>query len=170
MEMVIALEELVNSLYEMIQDARNAPFSSEKCVIEREKALDILDEIRTSMPSDLKMARGIVEKRNDVIAAGKKEADNLRKQAEDYVRRMIDEGAIVAAAQKQADDIVRNAEEQSRRIRKAMAEYCAQTMSQTEESIATARSSMDTALGGTRDTLDSTLEELHKRRELFDKL
>ena len=51
--MVAVLEELVNSLYDMIQEARSVPLSAEKCMIDREKALDILDEIRTNMPKDL---------------------------------------------------------------------------------------------------------------------
>ena len=58
--MVAVLEELVNSLYDMIQEARSVPLSAEKCMIDREKALDILDEIRTNMPKDLEMARAIV--------------------------------------------------------------------------------------------------------------
>ena len=44
--MVAELEELVNSLYETIQDAKSVPLSAEKCVIERERVLDILDDIR----------------------------------------------------------------------------------------------------------------------------
>ena len=68
--MVAELEELVNSLYETIQDAKSVPLSAEKCVIERERVLDILDDIRVKMPSDIKMAKDIVDKRNDIIAAG----------------------------------------------------------------------------------------------------
>ena len=74
--MVAVLEELINSLYDMIQE----PLSAEKCMIDREKALDILDEIRTNMPKDLEMARAIVEKRNDMVAAGKKDAEELRRK------------------------------------------------------------------------------------------
>ena len=70
--MANTLEELVNSLYDMVQDAWAIPLGADKCVIEREKALDILDEIRETMPQDLKMARDIVERRNDVLAAAKR--------------------------------------------------------------------------------------------------
>ena len=37
------LEELINALYDMIQDAKSVPLSSDKCIIERDKALDMLD-------------------------------------------------------------------------------------------------------------------------------
>ena len=77
-----AIDELVSTLYEMIQDAGGVPLFGDRCVIEREKALDILDEIRANIPSDLKMAREIVEKRSEMIAAGKREAETIRQQAE----------------------------------------------------------------------------------------
>ena len=72
-----AIDELVSTLYEMVQDAGGIPLMSDRCVIEREKALDILDEIRANIPSDLKMAREIVEKRNEFITAGKREAEAI---------------------------------------------------------------------------------------------
>ena len=71
------IDELINNLYEMVEDAWAMPLGNDRCVLEREKVLDILDEVRANLPSDLKMAREIVEKRNDIIAAGKKEYDNL---------------------------------------------------------------------------------------------
>ena len=117
--MVVVLEELISSLYDMVQDARAVPLSTEKCMIDRDKALDLLDEIRANMPKDLEMARTIVEKRSDMIAAGKKEADDLRKKAEDYVRKTVNESAMVAAAQQQAEEIVAAAEQQAAQIRGA---------------------------------------------------
>ncbi|MDO4287169.1 MAG: hypothetical protein Q4C40_05535 [Eubacteriales bacterium] len=136
--MVAVLEELVNSLYDMIQEARSVPLSTEKCMIDREKALDILDEIRTNMPKDLEMARAIVEKRNDMIAAGKKEAEDLRRKAEDYVRKTVNESAIVVAAQQQADEIVATAENQANQLRGAVSSYCTNKLNETESCAAAA--------------------------------
>ena len=122
--MVAVLEELVNSLYETIQDAKNFPLSSDKCVVEREQVLDILDEIRANMPSDLKMAKEIVEKRNQIIAAGKKEAEDLRTKAEEYVRKTVSESAVVVAANAQAKEIVNEAEQQAAQLRLSVQQYC----------------------------------------------
>ena len=44
------IEELITVLYDMIQDARTVPLSADKCMIERDKALDLLDEISGQMP------------------------------------------------------------------------------------------------------------------------
>ena len=148
--MVAVLEELVNSLYDMIQEARSVPLSTEKCMIDRERALDILDEIRTSMPKDLEMARAIVEKRNEMVAAGKKEADDLRRKAEEYVRKTVNESALVAEAQEQADEIVSSAEQQAAQLRSAVSTYCSDK------------------LNATAACAQATLEEVRKCRQQFE--
>ena len=136
--MANTLEELVNSLYDMVQDAWAVPLGADKCVIEREKALDILDEIRETRPQDLKMARDIVERRNDVLSAGKREADAIKKQAEEYARTLVNENEIVAEARKKANEMIVAAETRARELKKAANEYCEDTMKRTEEVVAQA--------------------------------
>ena len=136
--MANTLEELVNSLYDMVHDAWAVPLGADKCVIEREKALDILDEIRETMPQDLKMARDIVERRNDVLSAGKREADAIKKQAEEYARTLVNENEIVAEARKKANEMIVAAETRARELKKAANEYCEDTMKRTEEVVAQA--------------------------------
>ena len=104
-----AIDELVSTLYEMVQDAGGIPLMSDRCVIEREKALDILDEIRANIPSDLKMAREIVEKRNEFITAGKREAEAIRKQAEELARQKVNENDIMNEARRRSAEIIRTA-------------------------------------------------------------
>lgn len=147
--MAAALEELINSLYETIQDAKNMPLSSEKCIIEREPTMDILDEIRASLPSDLKMARDIVEKRNQIIENGKKEAEELRKKAEEYVRKVVNEAAVVAAANAEAQKIISDAQSQANQIKAAAQQFCDEHLRETEACAA------------------ASLEEIRKCRQQF---
>ena len=138
--MVAELEELVNSLYETIQDAKSVPLSAEKCVVERERVLDILDDIRVKMPSDIKMAKDIVDKRNEIIAAGKKEAADLRAKAEEYVRKTVSESAVVAQANAQANEIIADAENQAAQLRLSVQQYCESRLNDLETSMAQALS------------------------------
>lgn len=129
------VEELVNSLYEMVQDAGAVPFT-DKCMLERDRVLDMLDELRVSLPADLKMAQDIVEKCNELLTAGKREADALKQQAEDAARTLISETEVMKAAQAKAKEILSNAEIQARELRKVANEYCEDTLKRTEESVA----------------------------------
>ena len=44
--MATGVEELLDMLYELIDEAKSVPLASDKCIIERDKALDLLDDIK----------------------------------------------------------------------------------------------------------------------------
>ena len=48
------MQRLIDMLYNMIDEAKSAAFSAEKCTINRDEALDILDEMRSKLPLELK--------------------------------------------------------------------------------------------------------------------
>ena len=39
------IEDIITTLYDMVQDARALPLGADKCILERDKVLDMLDEI-----------------------------------------------------------------------------------------------------------------------------
>ena len=51
--MATGVDELLDMLFEMIDEAKSLPLSSDKCIVERDKALDLLDEIRAQFPMEL---------------------------------------------------------------------------------------------------------------------
>ena len=61
--MASGVEELLDMLFEMIDEAKNAPLSSDKCVIERDRALDLIDDIRSQFPMELGEARKVMASR-----------------------------------------------------------------------------------------------------------
>ena len=94
--MASGIEEILTTLYEMVQDAWSLPLGADKCVLERDKVLDLLDEISNQLPGELKQAKTIVESRNEVITNAKREAENILKQAEQRARQMISHEEVCA--------------------------------------------------------------------------
>ena len=124
------LDELINRMYDMVQDAKGIPLAGEKCILERDHMLDLLDELRSTLPNDLQAAKDIVEKRNDLLASGKREAEAIRRKAEEDARQMVSETEIVVAARKKAKEV------QARELRRVANEYCEGTLKRTEEAVA----------------------------------
>ena len=87
--MATGVEELLEMLFNMIDDAKSMPLTSDKCIIERDKALDLLDEIREQFPMELSEARKLVAARAEYIASAKREGELIRKQAEDQARQIL---------------------------------------------------------------------------------
>lgn len=136
--MASGVEELLDMLFELIDEAKSVPLSGEKCMVDRDKALDLLDEIRAQFPMELSEAKKLVASRNDYISSAKREAELIRKQAEDHARQMVAEHEILSQARTRANDMMRQAEERSRELRRVANEYCEDALKRTEEAVADA--------------------------------
>jgi len=136
--MATAIEELLDMLFEMIDEAKNMPLSSEKCIIERDKALDLLDDIKAQFPVELAEAKKLLNARADYIASAKREAELIRKQAEEQARQIVAEDGLVAQAKQKSNEMVQLAEERSRELRRAANDYCEDALRRTEEAVAEA--------------------------------
>ena len=130
------IEELINSLYDYIQDAKNLPLSADKCVLERDKALDILDEIIARLPGELKQSRAIVESRNELIGQARREAENIIRQAQEQANQMVTKEAIYVEAKRQCQDMVLQTQVRLAELRKASNDYMDDALRRTEEAIA----------------------------------
>ena len=83
------IEDIISALYDMVQDARSLPLGADKCILERDKVLDLLDEIIAQLPVELKQARTIVESRNELIGQARREAESLIRQAQEKAAQMV---------------------------------------------------------------------------------
>ena len=136
--MANSIEEIITALYEMVQNAWSLPLGSEKCVLERDKVLDLLDEISNQLPGELKQAKTIVESRNEVITNAKREAEGILKQAEQRAQQMMSQEEVYTMAQDEADHMIRNAQAKIKELKQATNEYVDDALRRTEDSIAEA--------------------------------
>ena len=137
--MASGVEELLDILYEMVDEAKSVPLSAEKCMIERDRALDLLDDIRAQFPMELKEAKKLLANRADYIEAAKREAEIIKKQAEEEARRIVAEDQLLAQARQKSSEMIRVAEERCRDLRRAANEYCEDALRRTAEAVAEAQ-------------------------------
>ena len=133
--MATGVEELLEMLFELIDEAKNAPFSTDKCIIERDRALDLIDDIKGQFPMELAEAKKLVANRADMIATAKKEAEAIRKNAEERAKQMVSEEAITQQARARARDMIQQAEERSRDLKRSANEFCEDALRRTEEAV-----------------------------------
>lgn len=129
---------MLNMLHGMITEAWGVPLGAEKCVIDRDKALDILDEIRGQFPTEIAEAKRLLDARADFINNAKREAEAIKRTAEDEARRLIDEQEIIKASRVKSNEMLAYAESSSTELRRAANEYVDDAMHRTEEALSTA--------------------------------
>lgn len=130
------IEDIISALYDMVQDARALPLGADKCILERDKVLDMLDEIIAQLPVELKQSRTIVESRNELIGQARREAESLIRQAQDRAEKMVSEEAIYQEAKRQCQEMVLQTQNRMAELRKVSNDYMDDALRRTEEAIA----------------------------------
>lgn len=130
--------ELVEMLYTMVSEAWGVPLGNEKCIVERDKVLNILDEIKAQLPVELAEAKRLVTARDEFIGNAKREAESIRKSAEDKAREMVEEQEIVRAARVRSSEMINTAEGRTRELYRVANEYVDDALRRTEEAVGSA--------------------------------
>ena len=138
-------EDIIGALYDLVQDARSMPLAADKCIVERDKVLDMLDEIIAQLPVELKQSRTIVESRNELISQARREAEAILRQAQEQAKQMVTQEAIYQEARRRSEELVGQTQKRINQLLKVGNEYMDESLRQTEEVIAK-------ALGEVRDT------------------
>lgn len=137
--------ELLDILYGMVTEAWGVPLGNDKCIIEREKAVDIINEIKANLPSSLAEAKRLVSARDEFIGNAKREAEAMRKSAEEKSKAMIEEQEIVRVARARSAEMISSAEAKSKELRRVASEYVDDIMKQSEASVSEALKKLQTA-------------------------
>ena len=132
------IEDIIGALYDMVQDARSMPLAADKCILERDKVLDILDEIIAQLPGELKQSRTIVESRNELISQARREADVIVREAQEKAKQLVTKEEIYVEAKKRSEELVGQTQNRISQLRKAANEYMDESLRQTEEVISNA--------------------------------
>ena len=132
--------ELVETLYTMISEAWGVPLGNDKCIVERDKALEILDEIKTAMPVELAEAKRLVSARDEFISNAKREAESVRKLAEEKARSMVEEQEIIRIARARSSEMITSAQTKSDQLRRMAGKYADDVLRTAEEAAAAAAS------------------------------
>ena len=132
------VQELLEMLYSLIKEAKSLPLSSDKCVLERDRALDIIDEMKAQFPTELAEARRLVDARAEFISNAKREADTIKKAAEERAKQLVNEQEIYKTAKARSTELLASTERNTSELKRAANEYVDDTLRRTEEAIAKA--------------------------------
>ncbi len=130
------IEDIITTLYDTIQDAKSLPLGADKCILERDKVLDMLDEIIAQLPAELKQSRTIVESRNELIGQARREAEGIIRQAQEQANKLVTQEAIYQEAKRRSQEMLIQAQARMADLRRASNEYMDDALRRTEEAIA----------------------------------
>ena len=119
-EVVYRLYETVDELTTVIENARSVPMSS-SCMVPRDHVLDLLDDLRESLPEDVQAAGAIVEQRTEILQQAQAEAERLTTQTRDEAEHLLEAGRrqrdeLLGVARRQRDELLAQAQADAEQI------------------------------------------------------
>src|SRR2546423_11351957 len=113
---------LIDKLDDLIHNARPVPLT-DQVRVDREEIYDLLDQMRATIPEEIKQARWIVKERQEMLAEAKREAERIVKEARDQQQRLVSQEEITRQAERAAEEIVEDANTRAREIRLGAEDY-----------------------------------------------
>ena len=114
--------DLLAELEEVVEKGNAVPFSS-KALIDPEEIIEIIDEIRDSLPEELTEAKKIVAERKKIISTAQSEAEHMKAEAEKRLKELIDTNEVTKTATAQANEIMRNANASAKALKTGTQNY-----------------------------------------------
>jgi vacuolar-type H+-ATPase subunit H len=131
-------ESLLTMLRNLIEDSFTLPLGSDKCVLDKDRAIGLIDEIAKNLPEELRKAASIVSQRNEMLQKAKNEAESILKSAEERQRRLVSEQEVLITARRKAQELETQTKNKTRDLRLATNDYVEDLLKRTEEAVNTA--------------------------------
>lgn len=145
---------LIDRLEELFNESRPIPFTH-NVVVDEDKMLDLIDQMRVAIPEEVKKAQQLLAQRDRILAQAQEEANRTLALAREKSEQMVERDGIVQAAQSKAEQIIAQAYADIDTIRSDADDYVIETLTRLEME-------MERAIGQIRNGI-RMLQEEHNR-------
>ncbi|MBR1758776.1 MAG: ATPase [Lachnospiraceae bacterium] len=163
------IEELIEDIYEFVESCKMQPLSSTKVVVPKDDLYDLLDELRLSIPDEVKKFQKIIANRDAILNDAESKANSMIREAEAQVQQMISEHEITKDAYARADSIISQATAEAAQIRAEANDEASAVrkaaMGYTGDMLNNLEGILSSAINDTQSTYESLLDALHAHHD-----
>ena len=127
--------QLIDRLEELFNDAKAVPFTH-NVVVDEDRMLELIDQMRIAIPEEVKKAQQLVAQRDRVMAQAQEEANRTLQIARDKADQLVQKDVIAQEAQRRADQILAQARAEAEGVRVDADNYVIDTLMQLQDQIA----------------------------------
>jgi cell division septum initiation protein DivIVA len=159
------LIERVDELQLLVEEAKAVPLSS-SAVINRDEFLELLAQLKESVPEEVRQARWMSRDRDELLGRARKEAERIITEAQEQRDRLLSRTEIVSAAHREAERIVDQGKERAAKLRIEAEDYIDQKLAafeillhKTTATVARGREQLRGEVGTKHDVTEQPREE-----------
>lgn len=110
------MEQIIEEIEDYIDGCKPSPISRNKILVNREQLEELLSELRTKTPEEVKRYQKIISNKEAILADAQAKADQIIAQAEIQTNELVSEHQIMQQAYAQANEVVQIATKQAQEI------------------------------------------------------
>jgi len=122
---------LIDRLEELLNQSRPFPFTH-NVMIDEDRMLDIIDQMRVAIPEEIKKAQQVLNQRDRILAQAQEEANRTISIAREKQDQMVERDSIVQAAHAKANEVLALAQVERSNSRQEADEYALETLRRLE--------------------------------------
>jgi cell division septum initiation protein DivIVA len=128
------LQYLIDRLESMVTGAKRMPITG-KLMLDEQELADLIDQMRTVLPEEVRAARKILRERDNLIAEAQQQADEILKTAHEQAEMLLDQQGLMAEAQARANQYMEEAMMAAQERVNGADEYAREVLSQLQQQL-----------------------------------
>jgi hypothetical protein len=150
----IEIQLLIDRLEALLIESRQVPFTP-SVVVDRDRCFDIINQMRVSIPEEIKKAKRMQQERDRIIAQANEEADRIVALARGRASDLVTDSEIISAAEGKVGFVLDRAQREAQEIRYGADEYALTVLKQLEAHLIDHLTTVQNGIT----TLDASLQE-----------
>ena len=130
----IEIQHLVDRLESLLNESSRIPLTS-NLIINEEEYLDIIDQMRITIPAGIKQAKRIQQERERIIAQAHEEAERIVAQAREQEASITNEHKVLKTAETKVEVLLKEAQQQAEDTKANADDYVVEVLSELEEQL-----------------------------------
>ena len=110
------MEQIIEEIEDYINSCKYAALSSNKILVNKEELEELIQELRTKTPEEIKRYQKIISNNEAILADAQAKADQIIAQAQIQTNELVSEHQIMQQAYAQANEVVQIATKQAQEI------------------------------------------------------
>jgi cell division septum initiation protein DivIVA len=128
------IQHLVDRLEQVLNSSYRFPLSA-YLMVNEDEVFNIVDQMRVTIPEEVKRASRVEAEKDRILAQAKEEAERIRGLAKDEAQELIGRDAIMATAQQRAENILERARRDADALRQDADVYVLEVLTKLEEDL-----------------------------------
>ena len=132
---------LIDQLEVLLSESWRLPLTT-KVVVDEEEFLNIIDQLRVSIPAEIKKGKRIQQESQKLVIQGQEEADRIISLARSQAEQLINEDGLQQQVEQGVQAIVSQATEEAKQIRHGANQYAMEVLTELEDRLVSVRSTL----------------------------